>query len=270
MPTPSHWDAPTGKWLEFVKPRPRAGIRLLCFPYAGGSALAFRDWQDALPDFIEVWPIQLPARGRRISEPPFTRVGDVVDAVEKALFGYLDKPYAIFGYSMGALIAFELARRAEACPVLSPSHLFVGARGAPHLRSRMGPTHKLPDPQFLLELRRFQATPDEILDDPELIQFFLPTLRADFEVAMAYEFLEGPPLRCPISAFGGLEDPDVPTEDLEPWQLHTAAHGSLQLFPGGHFFLNARRADLLSAISRDLIRLVSSEPNRRGLGQAVR
>jgi medium-chain acyl-[acyl-carrier-protein] hydrolase len=254
MSAPSLVGRPATEWLDFFKPRPAARVRLLCFPYAGGSALVYRDWQNELPDFIEVWPIQLPARGRRVSEPPFRQVGQIVDAIEKELLDRVETPYAIFGYSMGALMAFELARRGDQVGK-PPVQIFVGARGAPHLKHGTD-TFLLPDDEFIAELRRIQATPEEILSDPDLIQFFLPTVRADFEIAQGYRFTEAPRISCPITAFGGQTDADVLPQHMEPWGMHTNAGHAVHLYPGGHFFLNEAKREVLNTIAAELSKRV--------------
>jgi len=243
------------QWLEFYRPRPEARVRLFCFPYAGGSALIFRDWQDSLPEFIEVWPIQLPARGKRVAEPPIREVPRVVDALQRELPSPFSMPYALFGHSMGALLAFELARYGESIG-RPPVHLFIGARGAPHLPQERK-TCRLPDDEFIEELRRIGATPNEILSDPDLVRFFLPTVRADFQLAQEYNFVDAPPISCPIVALAGRTDREVSLNSMNQWSRHTRARHSLHLFPQGHFFLKESQPQVLALLASELSRALS-------------
>jgi medium-chain acyl-[acyl-carrier-protein] hydrolase len=238
-------------WLEFFQPRRTPRVRLLCFPYAGGSAAAYREWQKALPDAIEVWPIQLPGRGKRLSENPYTGVVRLLDELGEDILSNTQGPFAIFGYSMGALIAFELARRAQEKGA-NPIHLFVAARRAPHLPANHRLTYGLPDVELIAELREMQGTPPQLLDNQEAMRLFLPAVRGDFELVQTYRFTAGPALRCPITAMGGLRDSSVDYEQVEPWKAHTNARFALRMFPGDHFFINKCERDLLNVVVREL------------------
>ena len=227
-----------------------AQLRLFCFPYAGAGALIFRKWSDALPHDIEVCPIQLPGRGTRLTEPPFTKLPCLIEALARALVPLLDKPFAFFGHSLGALIGFELARQIRRQHGLHPVRLFASAGRAPQIPHRAPPIHTLPDNQFLAELRRLNGTPRELLDHEELMEVMLPILRADFALYETYLYSTEPPLNCPISAFGGLQDRRVSASDLEAWRSQTSASFSLRMFPGDHFFL--KEPLLLQALSQEL------------------
>lgn len=242
-------------WVTCPKPNPQAKLRLFCFHYAGGGALSFRTWSDSLPLTVEVCPIELPGRGFRLMEPPFTRLEPLIQAIAHALLPCLDKPFAFFGHSMGGLVSFELAQILRKKYDLSPVHLFVSGRRAPQVPDPKPPIHALAEPAFLEELRRLNGTPEAVLENAELMQLLLPTLRADFAVIETYVYAPEPPLDCPITAFGGLQDREVSCDDLKAWQEQTNAAFSLQMLPGNHFFLHSAQPLLLQSLSRELHRI---------------
>jgi medium-chain acyl-[acyl-carrier-protein] hydrolase len=239
-------------WIPLGKPDPEARLRLFCFPYAGGGALVFRNWSDGLPADVEVCPVQLPGRGTRLMEHPFTQLPPLVAALAQALSPLLDKPFAFFGHSLGALVSFELARQLRRQYGVHPVRLFVSAGRAPQIPHRGPPIHILPEKEFLAELRRLNGTPSELLDHKELMVIMLPLLRADFAVYETYVYSSEPPLNCPISAFGGLQDRKVNNSDLEAWRAQTNISFSLRMFPGDHFFL--KQPLLLRVLSQELQR----------------
>ena len=231
---------------------PQARLRLFCFAYAGGAASVFRDWSDALPTDIEVCPIQLSGRGTRLMEAPFNRLSSLVEALAEALVPLLDKPFALFGHSLGSLVSFELARRLRTNHQPGPVRLFVSAAPAPQIPHRDLPIHNLAEGEFSAELRRLNGTPEELLNHKELMDIVLPSLRADFAMYESYRYSSGPPLNCPISTYGGLSDEKVNRDDLEAWRDQTSVSFSLRMFSGDHFFLKASQPLLLRALSRDL------------------
>ena len=253
----------TTPWLNLFRHNPEASLRLFCFPYAGGAASIFRNWADHLPADIEVCPVQLPGRGPRIREAPFLGVPRLITALCRELLPYLDKPFVFFGHSLGALISFELARKLSQDSQLEPLHLFVSGRLAPQLPDTMPPTYDLPEEEFVKELRRLNGTPAEVLDQPELLQLIAPTLRADFKLCETYEHLTRPPLKCSITALGGLYDEDVTREQLEPWREHTSAAFSLKMLPGDHFFLHSSESMLLQILTLELEAVLSGLNHRR-------
>jgi medium-chain acyl-[acyl-carrier-protein] hydrolase len=228
-------------------------MRLFCFPYAGGRAAVFRTWPDELPPEIEFYAIELPSRGKRIKEPPITRIEPMVRAIAGALESLLDKPFCFFGHSMGALTSFELVRLLRREGRAQPSHLFVSGAVAPQIPDPFPCRFDLPQPEFVDMLRRLNGTPLEVLENEELLQLMLPTLRADFELLQFYEYVDEPPLSCPITAFGGLQDKEVSRQDLDAWRVQTTATFILRNFPGDHFFLHSDRSSLLWAMSQELV-----------------
>ncbi|NEQ21294.1 MAG: thioesterase [Microcoleus sp. SIO2G3] len=247
----------TTPWITCPRFNPQAKLRLFCFPYAGGGAMGFRTWLERLPSSVEVCPIELPGRGTRLIEPPFTRLEPLIQAIAQVLLPYLDKPFTFFGHSMGGLVCFELARLLRRNYSQSPVHLFVSGRRAPQIAEPKPPIHTLPEPEFLEELRRLNGTPEAVLEHTELIQLLLPTLRADFAVLETYVYASQPPLDCPITAFGGLQDSEVSREELEVWREQTNASFSLQMFPGDHFFLHSSQSLLLQSLSQELHQIAS-------------
>ena len=227
-------------------------MRLFCFPYAGGSPLIFGNWPSALPQNIEVCPVQLPGRGRRLSEPPFTKLESLIDSLIPALRPFLDKPFAFFGHSMGGLISFELARALRLELGLKPEGLFLAGRQAPPIPDRTSARYDLPEPEFVEQLRKLNGTPPEILEQPELMRLLVPLLRAELELCQTYVYEPGPPLDYPISVFGGLEDAEVSYEELESWRPYTAGAFSLRMLPGDHFFIRTSQSQLLQMVSEDL------------------
>lgn len=185
-------------------------------------------------------------------ETPFAQLAPLVRALAEAMAPLLDKPFAFFGHSLGALVAFELARWLRRQSGVQPIHLFVSADRAPQIRARSRPMHDLPEEEFLVELRRLNGIPEIVLEDANLMQIMLPVLRADFAVYETYVYSIEPPLDCPITSFGGLQDHRVNRGDLEPWRDQTNASFSLRMFPGDHFFLNATQHLLLPMLYQEL------------------
>ncbi len=242
---------PSNLWIKYPKPNPQARLRLFCFSYAGGGALAFHAWPKALPAEVEVCSIQLPGRENRLQEPPLTCLSELLPLLEQALRPALDRSFAFFGHSLGTLISFELARRLR--PRYQPSHLFVAGHRAPQLPDPHPPIHQLPDADFVEILQhRYQGIPKAVLQHAELMELLLPVLRADLTMVETYTYTAGEPLDCPISAFGGLKDRDATRSQLAAWGEQTGRSFSLEMFPGDHFFLNDTPGPLLRAISRNL------------------
>jgi surfactin synthase thioesterase subunit len=242
------------KWLSHHTPQPASALRLLCFPYAGGGAVIYRSLAKRLSPKIEVCPIQLPGRANRFSEPAFTRMEDLVAALERDLAPLFDKPFALFGHSMGAVISYELARTLMARRGLEPRHLFVAGRRGPQVPSPRAPIYNLPDDRFIAELRALSGTPQEVLDNPELMAIALPLLRADFEVSERYAAGPGPTLRCPITALAGAGDHETPPALMEPWREATTGPFKLIACPGDHFFIHAQESLVADAINAGLAR----------------
>ncbi len=245
--------SPPERWLKLFQPRPGAALRLLCFPYAGGGASIYREWSAGLPGSVEVQAVQLPGRESRFREEPYRALGPLADETARVLAGRLEAPFAFFGHSMGAALAFEVTRRLRRAGHELPVHLFVSGRSAPRTPSDEDPIYDLPREEFFAELRRFEGTPEEVLQHEELMAMLEPVLRADFSVAETYEHVPDPePLPVPITALGGVEDHEVPAENLDAWAEETSRAFERHLLPGGHFFLNQHRSAVLAIVGREL------------------
>jgi surfactin synthase thioesterase subunit len=232
-----------------AKPR----LRLFCLPYAGGGTSLYSTWNRRLPPEVQVCALPFPGREHLWQEGLLDRLEPLLKQLVRALEGRLDLPYALFGHSLGALVAFELARRLRQQYGTHPACLFFSGRQAPHLAERLGPIHLLPTEEFIEQLRgRYDGIPQAIFENPEWLQFFLPVLRADMAVLETYQHKSGSPFQCPIGVFGGLEDRLVGIEELEAWRVHTTGAFQLQLYPGGHFFIHDANLPLVAVIAEQL------------------
>lgn len=245
--------APLTAWTVVPRPSADPRVRLVCFPYAGGTAAVYRTWPDVMPPDVEVHAVQLPGREWRLKEEPFRRIGPLVDALLEVVGPLADRPLALFGHSLGALVSYELARGLRRSGLGEPVHLFVSAHRAPQLPAIEPSMHDQSDEVFMDSLRSLRGTPEELLANEELMQLVLPVLRADFEIADRYDHQAEPPLSCPISAFGGVGDLVTPRERLEPWGELTDGPFKLRMLPGGHFFVNDQRDLVLRAVFQDLM-----------------
>lgn len=233
--------------------------RLICVPYAGGGASVFREWARHLPESVEVLAMQLPGREARLKETLFTRLPPLVQELAEALRPSLDRPFALFGHSVGALIAFEVARRLRRQYGLHPVHLWVAACPAPQTPDADAPIHALPEPDFRERVRRFNGTPAAVLEHQELMAIMSPVLRADFALRETYRYVADRPLECPLTALGGAQDREVPEAALSAWQEQTSRGFRLRMLPGNHFFLQSARNELLEHLRADLS-LSAGEP----------
>jgi medium-chain acyl-[acyl-carrier-protein] hydrolase len=246
---------PATPWLRMPQPNPQARLRLFCFPYAGGAASIYRTWPRYLPAGVEVCAVQLPGRENRLAERLFTDAVALAGALIPVLQPYFDKPFALFGHSMGSVIAYEVARQLYQQSGQTPTQLLVSGRRAPFLPDQEPPLHTLPgDDEFLAALqRRYQNLPALILHDAELRALFAPLLRADLTLVETYRCDDPSPLPCPLIALGGEADSRATLADLQAWRKLTHGEFALHLFPGGHFYLNEQTPALLAIIGRYLV-----------------
>lgn len=226
---------------------------MFCFPYAGGGASIFQTWPAQLPRQVEVCAVQLPGRENRLKEAPFTKLEPLVEYLLDVLHPYLDKPFALFGHSMGAIIAFKFAHQVRRKYKLTPVHLFASAREAPSVPlNRNPPFFRLSKSTFIERLRDLKGTPEELLDNPELLDVLLPVLRADFEIDETYVHTPSELLDCPISTFRGTQDTLATYDEVAAWRTESNGTFTLRSLPGGHFFIQTAKELFLQILSYDL------------------
>lgn len=241
--------SPAASGIVPLRPNPEAAVRLVSFPYAGRGISVFAGWLPKLPPAIELYGVQPPGRENRMREAPFLTMSPLVTSVTAALQAYLDKPMVFFGHSLGAMVAFEVARMLQTQHNYRLEHLFVAGSWAPHIPNPWPSIHVLPDASFVQAVQQlYGALPPDVVQDPELLALVLPILRADFTLAETYVYTPGPPLHCPITVFGGLEDRVIGFHDLAAWQEHSHQEITLRMFPGNHFFIHSVQEDVLWTI----------------------
>lgn len=235
------------EWFSGLSDAGSGKLTLFCFPYAGGGTMAYRGWRDALPNTAVV-AARLPGRESRLGEPPLETMESLVEAIGQEITPHLQIPFAFFGHSMGAVVAFELARwlRANGRPL--PQSLHVSAARAPQFRLDHKPGPEPEEQAFLEELRRLEGMPRDVLDNPELMRVALPALRADAGLYRHYVYLPGDPLPLPIHAYGGTADPNIELHHLDRWREQTTAEFSVHLVEGGHFFIQSSQAEFLGKL----------------------
>ncbi|MFK0246486.1 thioesterase II family protein [Amycolatopsis azurea] len=237
-------------WLPGGIP-PGSATKLFCFPHAGASAAVYREWIPAAGGDLVVLPVQLPGRAERGRETPHHDVESLVEAAIDGLGDALTGDFAFFGHSVGALTAYLLTRRLAERGATLPKHLFVSGRAAPQLPDTRLQLRDLPDERLATELHALGGLPDVLRRERELLAMFLPLMRADLAVNETYRHLPGEPLPVPLTVFGGDRDPRADLDELAAW-LELAADSTMVTYPGGHFYLEQRVAELLGVIQRKL------------------
>jgi len=240
------------RWV--IRPRPVSAprVRLICFPFSGGGASLYARWPADLPDDIDVCAVQLPGREQRIAETPYSTLAPLIPDLMQVLRPYLDAPIALFGHSVGGLMAFEFTRLLRRTGGTPPVCIFPAGSLPPCLPRRQPNISALPDAEFLDGLREYGGTPEEALQNEALMELLMPTLRADFSLTETYTYVPEAPLDVPLSAFGGLEDPIVEPYEVAGWRALTENTFTLRILPGNHFFVQSARELVLSAIADDL------------------
>ncbi|MGW7413534.1 thioesterase II family protein [Streptomyces sp. NPDC054863] len=223
--------------------------RLICFPHAGGAASSFVPMSRALAPGIEVLAVQYPGRQERFGETPLDTIDQLADGAAQALRPHSDRPYVLFGHSMGALVAYETARRLEQRSASGPQRLFLSGYGTPRAEPHAHGTLDK-DSELIEEIRALGGTSAVVLEDPDLMALVLPSVRADYKALRSYSWPPGPRLACPISVLVGDSDPVVTPEGVAAWGEYSASTTDVRVLPGGHFFLDDRIeevADLITA-----------------------
>lgn len=232
-------------------------IPLYCLPYAGSSASVYVRWKRRLPSWIEVIPVELPGRGRRMVEPLEVTLPALLDRIARDVQPAPGQPFAVFGHSLGAIIAFELAARLEA-QGLRPSLVFASGTGSPAARDRERFAALKTDAELRAELLRLDGTPEHVLADPELMELTLPVLRADFQLAASYAATAGRTLGAPLVALGGASDPTTSSEAIAAWRDQTRGDFAMHMLPGGHFFIHAEEGALFALLEQHLRRIITT------------
>lgn len=241
----------TRAWLPLGEPDV-SGPRLFCYPNAGAGAGAFASWRALAPDGVQLCPLQPPGRAERYQEQPHRRLDSLLDDLMTCLDGQFDGVYALYGHSLGALVVYELTRRLRDEGLPAPVHLYVSGRAAPHLPETRARLHDLPTARLVPHLREIGGTPEEVLGAPELLDVFLPTLRADFEVNENYRHAPADPLTTPLTVFGGTRDPRADADELRAWGALTQARHDVRLYEGGHFFVTPHAGSLVAEMTASL------------------
>ncbi|MGK4580324.1 thioesterase II family protein [Kitasatospora sp. HPMI-4] len=239
-------------WIVGARRPAAPTVRLLCLPHAGGGSSAYASWAAALDDTIEVCPVELPGRQSRWRDQAFAHSEPLVDGLASAITDELDVPYALFGHSMGSLLAYELARTLRRRGLPEPRALFVSGGPAPQLPREQPGVHDRSDDVVVEKLRMLGGLPEEVYAEPELLEVLLPAIRADFSVCETYRHRPEPPLGCPVVAFAGAEDAEVPPARMEPWREQTTAGFEMHVLPGDHFFVRSSQAAVLETVQATL------------------
>lgn len=234
-------------WLTIFRRVARPRLRIVCLPYAGAGASAYRQWHAAVPDDVEVCSVQLPGRESRFREPCLTEVEQVIPPLIEALEPFLDAPFVVFGHSLGSALAAELTWALIGRGRI-PRLLAVSGRRAPHVAVERRTMHHLDDAAFRRELEGMGGTPREILEHAELMELLTPMLRADFRMAEGFLRPDVRPFPCPMLAFAGEEDPEALPDRVDTWRAWAGAGYRLHRFPGDHFFLHPHREAVVGCI----------------------
>lgn len=242
------------RWFKRFGPPNDTAIRLFCFHYAGGSAVMYRDWSRLMPAEVETISVQLPGRADRFSEPPYDRMAPLVDALIEALGPLLARPFACYGTSMGARVAWALSHELSERGLPMPRKLYVAGSPGPVLDNGEWEWDENPD-GLAGYVRDMGGTPAPVLAESELLDQLLPTLRADLTVLSTHGFRPRRPLDVPIRAFAGTDDPEASPERMDRWRVETRAEFALEKVPGGHFFDAAGLRQVVDRVGAELTAL---------------
>lgn len=250
-------------WIVQFDQKENAKINLICFHYAGGSASFFAKWNEFVGPNIQLIAVQLPGRRARLHEKPLRRISEIVSAFDQAVKPFLNKPFAVIGYSLGSVLAFEWIRLLQDRQGLAPIFFFPMACSAPQISLGYPKIHQMVDKEFLEMMGQlFGAIPNSVLSDPDMIAAMLPGMKADIEVLETYRFQENRKLNVPILAIGGDMDPATTSAGLAAWQEHTEVRFEMREYQGDHFFVNGHEKEIVSFITSFLSNPLSSSSAR--------
>ncbi|MEU1594171.1 alpha/beta fold hydrolase [Streptomyces sp. NPDC005708] len=239
--------APSTPWLRRFHTSEPGAMRLFCFPHAGGNASFFHPFSARLAPRAEVLVVQYPGRQERFDEPCIEDLHILADTVAAELTTWAGEPFALFGHSMGATLAFEVGSRLHAAGA-RPSALFVSGRRAPSVPAP-GSVHRASDDELIADMKLLGGTDTRMLDNPELLAAILPAIRSDYVATETYRYRGAPRLDCPVAAFIGDADPRVDAPMARAWAAHTTEEFQLRVFGGGHFFLVPHLASVVESVA---------------------
>lgn len=244
-------------WFLAPTPRPAARMKLFLVPHAGRGASLFMPWRTELPEWIEMSAVQFPGREARRKELPLRRLSAMAEGLAEEMLPRLDRPYVLFGHSMGALVCFETARVLRRLGAPLPRALVLSGRRAPTIPDNNSPIHGLPDAAFVAAVcARYNGIPQIILDQPDMMRMVLPIMRSDMEAIETYTYRPEATLEVPFFLYGGRDDAQLSPEDLAAWGHLTRERVAQRLFTGGHFYLQDDRSPLIRALIADLATLI--------------
>ncbi len=233
-------------------------ITLFCFPFAGGSSYSYQAFAPYKPDFVDLVPLELPGRGRRIRESLLRNIDAMVDDLYRQIVGKLTGQYAFYGHSMGTLLSFRLTQRLIEKGYMPPVHLFMTGRGGPSIeRESEVKRSQLPRPAFIEKVRELDGSPDEVLNDDDLMNLFVPVLRADFEAIENYVHQSSYPFSIPIDVIVGSEE-KITDEEAWAWERETDAPVMVHQLPGKHFFILKQSSEIMRLIGRKMCQQTES------------
>jgi surfactin synthase thioesterase subunit len=238
-------------WVRLFHPAPNSKVRLVCLPHAGGSASFFFPVSKSLAPAVEVLAVQYPGRQDRRHEPNIDNIPDLADQIFDALSFLGDRPLALFGHSMGAVLAYEVAMRMQDARLPPPVHLFASGRRAPS-RYRDERVHQQSDARIVSELRTLSGTNAAMLADPEVLEMIMPAVRSDYRAVETYRHDPGRKLDCPVTVLTGESDPRVSIDEACAWDEHTTGPTELKVLPGGHFFLIDQSGHVIAILTQKL------------------
>ncbi|TDF36341.1 thioesterase [Alteromonadaceae bacterium M269] len=248
---------PVDHWFVANTAKKLPKLTLFCFPYAGGGVSTYANWHKYLSDDIEVVFVQPPGRGVRLLDDLFDNMDDLMAELSHKILPKLNRPFAFFGHSLGSRVGFELTKRLQQLRAPTPLHFFASGSRAPHVESRVEGWYLLPDSEFKAKLRELNGTPEDVLNNSELMDIIMPMLRADFKIADEYRANRGK-INCPITVLRGTDDVDVSIDDTEAWSELTNNFSGVHDVDGDHFFIDKSPEEVVGIVDEVLVKIAHS------------
>lgn len=249
-------------WIRCPASRPNAALSLICFPHAGGNGQAYAAWSAQLSPDIELHAVTLPGRGYRLAEPLETRLPTLARALAERLQPFAHRPYALFGHSMGGLLAYAVTRRQAELGLRIPEHLFLAGVRPPHLLADQGSMHGRDDKALLDCLSGLGGIPPELARESAMMDLFLPIIRADLAACETYRLRSPAPVDCPLSALAATGDLLAPPAQMAAWREYTRSRFALNIVEGDHFFVHGSSAAVINHIHSVLASSGAIRPSR--------